>query len=428
MVKIYNVYENRSGVLYIDGVSTSELSEIYDTPLYVISESKMREKYEILVRSLSLNFERYRILYSAKANTSLSVLKIMENLGAHVDAVSPGEVYLAMEAGFPPERILFTGTMVRDDELKFILDNGVAVNVDSISELKRLLKISVPEFLSVRINPEFGAGHHKHVITAGRESKFGIWEKNAIKAYDIAEKAGVKRFGIQMHIGSGILAVNPYIIATEKLLQIVKEIHNRISINFEIIDVGGGLGVPYRPEKKALDIDMLFKRLTTLFNKRLDECGLKRPIFAVEPGRFLVCEAGILLTRVNTVEEKPYKKFVGVDAGFNTLIRPAMYGSYHHILVANKMGEEKDEIYTVAGPLCESSDVLAKDRPLPKIEEGDLIAILNAGAYGFSMSSQYNSRPRAAEVLVYKGKHELIREKENFQILKYGQKIASWLR
>lgn len=428
-MKIFDdVYENKSGVLYIDGVSTLELSETYDAPLYVISESKIREKYEILAKSLSINFERYRILYSAKANTNLSVLKIMGNLGAHVDAVSPGEVYLAMEAGFPPERILFTGTMVRDDELKFVLNNGVAVNVDSISELKRLLKISVPEFLSVRINPEFGAGHHEHVITAGRESKFGIWEKEAVKAYYIAEKAGVKRFGIQMHIGSGILDVNPYIIATEKLLQITKEIHDQIGIDFEIIDIGGGLGVPYRPEEKALDIGLLFKRLSTLFNRRLDECGLKRPFFALEPGRFLVCEAGIILTKVNTVEEKPCKKFVGVDAGFNTLIRPAMYGSYHHILVANKMGEEKNDVYTVAGPLCESGDILAKDRPLPKIEEGDLIAVLNAGAYGFSMSSQYNSRSRAAEVLVYKGKHELIRERENLQVLKYGQKIASWLR
>ncbi|MEM2875521.1 MAG: diaminopimelate decarboxylase [Candidatus Bathyarchaeia archaeon] len=412
----------------MDEVSALALAETYDTPLYVISENEVEEKYNLLNSFLSRNFDSYRILYSAKANTSLSVLKIMEGLGAYIDAVSPGEVYLAMESGFTPERILFTGTMVRDDELEFVVKRRVPINVDSISELLRLLKFDVPEFLSVRINPEFGAGHHEHVITAGRESKFGIWEKDAVEAYAKAKKAGVKEFGIHMHIGSGILYVEPYVQALDKLLEVAKTIREELNIVFEVIDVGGGLGVPYKPEEKALDLDLLFKKLSELFKRKVERYGLGEPVFAIEPGRFLVCEAGVLLTRVNTVEEKPYKKFVGVDAGFNTLIRPAMYGSYHPIVVANKMRRPLKEVYTIAGPPCESADLLAKNRLLPEVEEADLIAMLNAGAYGSSMSSQYNSRPRAAEILVKDGRHELIRHRETLESLKYGQSIASWLK
>lgn len=402
--------------------------ETYDTPLYVISENEIREKYHLLSSVLSRNFDSYRILYSAKANTSLSVLKIMLKLGAYIDAVSPGEIYLAMESGFNPERILFTGTMVRDDELEFVLDHGVPINVDSLSELNRLLRISVPEFLSVRINPEFGAGHHEHVITAGKKSKFGVWEREAVKAYAKAKQAGVQSFGIQMHIGSGILDVEPYINALEKLLEIAKKVREELEIVFEIIDIGGGLGVPYKPEDKTLDLNLLFESFSKIFKCRVEEYDLGNPIFAVEPGRFLVCESGVLLTRVNTVAEKPYRKFAGVDAGFNTLIRPAMYGSYHPIVVVNKMNQPLKERYTIAGPICESGDLLAKDRLLPEIEEGDVIAVLNAGAYGFSMSSQYNSRPRAAEVLVKNGGHEIIRDRETFETLKYGQRLASWLK
>ncbi|RLI23807.1 diaminopimelate decarboxylase [Candidatus Bathyarchaeota archaeon] len=419
---------SHNGVLYIEEVSAVELAETYDTPLYVMSENTIRDKYRVLSETLSRNFDSHRILYSAKANTNISILKLMNKLGAYLDTVSPGEIYLAMEAGFQPDRILFTGTMVRDDELKFVLDSGVPVNVDSLSELRRLLRIQTPEFLSVRINPEFGAGHHEHVITAGRESKFGVWEREAIKAYAKAKEAGVKRFGIQMHIGSGILEVEPYILALQKLLEIARKIHVELDVTFELIDIGGGLGVPYRPGEKALNLDVLFDELSELFKLKVEEYKLGEPVFAVEPGRFLVCEAGVLLTRVNTVAVKPYKKFVGVDAGFNTLIRPAMYGSYHPIVVANKMDKPPTETYTVAGPICESGDLLAKDRRLPEVEEGDLLAILNAGAYGFSMSSQYNSRPRAAEVLVKGEKHELIRSRETFEVLKQGQRVASWLR
>jgi len=420
--------ENRNGTLYIDGVSARELAEQYDTPLYVISEKRIRDNYNRLRNALSRNYQQTRIYYAAKANANLSVLRILQAEGAFIDAVSPGEVALALKAGFPTERIMFTGTSVRNDELKFLTDSNININVDSLSQLDRLLSIKVPSLISMRINPEIGAGHHSHVITAGKQSKFGVWEEDAVKAYATAKKAGVKRFGIHMHVGSGVLDAEPYVFALEKLLSIAKRVHEQVGVDFEFIDMGGGIGVPYKPEDKELDLTLFSDTALSLFKRRIAEYGLGKPIFCVEPGRYLVCDAVILLTAVHTVKTTPFKKFVGVDAGFNTLIRPTMYGSYHPIVVANKLDSAEEETVDVVGPICESGDALARDRLLPKIEEGDLLAVLNAGAYGFAMSSQYNARPRAAEVLVKNGKCALVRKRETFEDLLTGQRVAEWLQ
>jgi diaminopimelate decarboxylase len=420
--------ENRNGRLYVDGVSATELAARFDTPLYVISEKRIRDNYNRLCKALSRNYPKIRIYYAAKANSNLSVLKILQAEGSHLDAVSPGEVSLALNAGFPAERILFTGTSVRNDELKFLADSNVTVNVDSLSQLNRMLNIAVPKLMSVRVNPEIGAGHHSHVITAGKHSKFGVLEENALEAYAQAKKAGVERFGIHMHVGSGVLGVEPFVLALEKLLSTARQVHEQVGVEFEFIDMGGGLGVPYKPEDEELDLTLFSDAVLALFKRRISEYGLGEPFFCVEPGRYLVCDASVLLTAVNTVKTTPFKKFVGVDAGFNTLIRPTMYGSYHPVVVANKLSSPEEETYDVVGPICESGDALARDRRLPKIAEGDLLAVLNAGAYGFAMSSQYNARPRAAEVLVNNGKYVLVRERETFEDLLSGQREAEWLQ
>ena len=422
------VYENRNGLLHIEGVSALRLAEEFDTPLYVISETRIRENYRRLRDTLSKHNGKVRVYYSAKANTNLSVLRILKSEGAYVDTISPGEVYLALKAGFSPERILFTGTSVRDDELRFLVNSKVTINVDSLSQLRRFLGLSTPNLLSFRVNPEIGAGHHAHVITAGKDSKFGIWESDVIEAYRRAREAGAEKFGMHMHIGSGILEVEPFLVAAEKLLEIAGSVHKELGIGFDFIDFGGGLGVPYRPNEKALDLDLFAERVLRLFKDRVVEYGLGDPFFCVEPGRFIVCDACILLTRVNTVKVTPHKRFVGVDAGFNTLIRPVMYGSYHHMVLANRLDAPEEEIYDVAGPICESGDLLASERKLPKVREGELLAILNAGAYGYSMSSQYNSRPRCAEVLVKNDKYCLVRERENFDDLMKRQKRPPWLK
>jgi len=423
--KLRDPLEDRKGSLFFDGFSVKDLAEKYDTPLYLLSEKRIRDNYNRLHNALIRNYKHLRVYYACKANSNLTVLKILQSEGAYLDTVSPGEVFMGLSSGFTPDRILFTGTSVRDDELKFLAGANITVNVDSQSELDRLLKIAVPPVISVRVNPEVGAGHHSHCITAGSESKFGLWEEETIQAYAIAERARVERFGIHMHIGSGILNIEPYSLAVEKLLSIAKRVHDEVGIEFEFIDIGGGLGTPYKPEDKDLDLTEFSDKILTLFKTKVKEYGLGKPFLCVEPGRYLVCDASILLTSVNTVKQTPSKKFVGVDAGFNTLVRPTMYGSYHPILVSNKLSKADKESYDVVGPICESGDVLAKDRQLPKVEEGDLLAILNAGAYGFSMSSQYNSRPRAAEVMIRQGKDVLVRKREELSDLMTNQRVQS---
>ncbi len=420
--------KNLGGELYIDDVSAVKLTEAFGTPLYVMSEGKIRENYRRLKEAFSSKYHKFKILYSAKANTNISVLKILRSEGAYVDTVSMGEVYSALRAGFKPWEILYTGVNVGDEELKYVLDNKVMVNVDSISQLKRLIRIGVPETLSVRINTEFGAGHHEYVVTAGKQTKFGLDGEAAFEAYKIGKEAGVKKFGIHMHIGSGIMDVKPYLKAGERLLEVTGRISRELKVNFEFVDFGGGIGVPYKPGEDDINLEAFSNELVKLFRRMQAEHSMEEAELWMEPGRFIVAEAGVLLTRVTTVKVTPHKKYVGVDAGFNTLIRPAMYNAYHHIIVANKLNEEPREIYEVVGPICETGDILAKDRLLPEIREGDIIAVLNAGAYGFSMSSQYNSRPRPAEVLVRGDQYALIREAETLQDLIQKQREAEWLK
>ena len=424
--KLREPLEDRKGSLFFDGCSVKELAEKYDTPLYVLSEKHLRDNYNRIHDALICNYKYVRVYYAAKANSNLTVLKILQSEGAYLDTVSPGEVFMGLISGYTQERIMFTGASVRNDELKVLADANININVDSQSELDRMLKIAVPPELSVRVNPEIGAGHHSHVITAGPDSKFGLTEEDALKAYATAKKARVERFGIQIHIGSGILDVEPYVLAVEKLLSIAKRVHDEVGIEFEFIDIGGGFGVPYKPEDQEFDLAAFTSKVVAPFKGKVAEYGLGKPFLCIEPGRYLVCDAGILLTTVNTIKITPSKKFVGVDAGFNTLARPTMYGSYHPILVANKLGAADKETYDVVGPICESGDALAKDRELPVVEEDDLLAVLNAGAYGFSMSSQYNARPRAAEVLIRQGKSVVIREREQLDNLTANQRKAEY--
>ncbi len=409
------------------GFSISKLAEKYDTPLYVISELKIIDNYNRMYEALTKEYNKIRIYYSAKANTNLSVLKTLEREGAYLDAVSPGEVFLAKKAGFLSNRILFTGTSVRNDELRYLLESNVTINIDSLSQLNWLLKITVPNQLSFRINPELGAGHHESCITAGKEAKFGLWEDEVVKGYQKAKNTGVKNFGIHMHIGSGIMSVEPYLIATQRLLKIAKKVREKTKIKFQFINIGGGMGIPYKPDEAPFDTERFAQEICGLYKRKIKEYQLNTPVLCVEPGRYIVGEACALITRVNTIKQTPYKMFIGVDAGFNTLIRPTMYDAYHHILVSTANTSE-ERVCDVAGPICESGDLLAENRKLPYVKEGDLLVVLNTGAYGYSMSSQYNSRPRAAEVLVKEHKHVLVRKRETFKDLIRGQRIAKWLK
>jgi diaminopimelate decarboxylase len=238
-------------------------------------------------------------------------------------------------------------------------------------------------------------------------------EEEAVDVYNMAKDLGFKPVGIHTHIGSGILDPEPFMLAVRTLMDISGRVHEGSGVNFDFIDFGGGIGIPYTPEESKLNINDFGEKITDLYKEKLGEYNLGTPTMCIEPGRYIVGDASILLTKVNTIKQS-YRKFAGVDAGFNTLLRPTMYGSYHHIVSADNPHGEPTQNIDIAGDICESGDLFARDRPMPDVEEGDVLAILNAGAYAFSMSSQYNSRPKAAEVLVKRGECDIIRERESY--------------
>ncbi len=415
-------YEDKNNELYIDGVSSISLTNQYGTPLYVYSENRIREKMINLIRSLEKYYLKTRVLYACKANTNLSILRLLKGMGVEIDAVSPGEVYQALQAGFQPNEILFTGTSVSEDEMVYLSKMGIRMNIDSISQLKKLLKINMPETISMRINPMIGAGHHEHVITAGPDAKFGIWESQASEAYEIALEAGVKKFGMHMHIGSGIMDVDVYIRALSRLLNVAHNVKVSKGINFDFIDIGGGIGVPYLPDEKEINLKSFIETIFEFMKKKLSEYDLGEPEIWLEPGRYIVADSGVLLTKVTTLKKTSGRVFVGVDAGFNTLIRPALYGAYHHILNASGVNKPLHK-YDIYGPLCESGDIFARERAIQEIDEGEILAFLTTGAYGYSMASNYNTRPRPAEVLVSNGESRIIRKRETLEDLIHGQII-----
>ncbi|MBY9013342.1 MAG: diaminopimelate decarboxylase [Candidatus Lokiarchaeota archaeon] len=425
--------EYRQEILYFADKNTLDIARNYGTPLYVINEQMIRERYRSLKNVLNLEYKNNQINYAVKANSNLSILKILNSEGASFDCTSMGEIYTCFKAGISPEKIIYTGNMFTDADFEFAVINDVLVNLDSLSQLNRLVRIhesldKEKKAISFRINPEFGAGHHKHTITAGKDIKFGILEEQAIEAYRIAKEAGFEKFGIHQHIGSGVINALDFGKPTEKFISIIKKIIEVLDIKFEFIDFGGGLGIPYRPEEEPLDLESYKNQVIKPFLDLVKSKGLGEPIFKIEPGRYLSAESTILLTQINTIKNNGFKLFAGVNAGFNTLIRPTLYNSYHHIIPCDKKGKEQESEYDIVGPICESGDVLGKARNIKELKEGDYLAILDAGAYGFVMSSSYNSRPRPAEILINNNSVFEIRRAETFDDLLNAQNIPEHLK
>lgn len=424
-----NIKVNEKDHLDIGGADACDLVDKFGSPIYVIDENRIRDNYNRFYNAFSKYYPDFKVFYACKANTNLAVMKILESEGCCVDTVSPGEVYICEKLGFSPDRILFTGNNITDEELKEVHDMGVILNVDSVSAIKRLANVVDPNGLklSIRVNPMVGAGHHAHTITGGVMSKFGIMDNEAVEVYQLAEDLGFDPVGIHSHIGSGILDPEPFKLAIGSTMDIAGKVHEEAGVDFEFVDFGGGIGVPYTPEEKALDIDHFAHENVKFFEEKLKEYNMGKPTMFLEPGRYIVADAVDLLVKVNSVKQS-YRKYIGVDAGFNTLLRPTMYGSYHHIVDASKMSAPIKEEVDVAGDVCESGDLFARDRPLPEVEEGDVLGILNAGAYGFTMASHYNSRPLPAEILVNNGNATVVRKAETYDDLFRNQIIPDYLQ
>ncbi len=405
--------------LFIGKVSATELAKNYGTPLYAYDESIIRQRCSDLLGTIT--YKPVKGYYACKANSNPTIMGIIKDEGFGIDAVSPGEILLALQCGFMPDDIIFTGNNLTDDEMRFGIAQGIMQNIDSLSQLERYGKMKPGASVWVRINTEVGAGHHSHTITGGPDSKFGIYHTEAAKIREITAKHKLKIVGLHQHIGSGILEPEEFMKAMDALLPIAREFKD-----LESIDFGGGIGIPYMPDQPAIDLPTLGKKISEKFGQFCNEYG-RQLTLAIEPGRFLVAESGILLCRVNTIKETPAHTFAGVDSGFNHLIRPAMYGSYHEIVKVDAVKGGAEIKYLIAGNICESGDLFTLgdngskvDRPMPELKEGDLLGILNAGAYGFSMASTYNMRPRPAEVLVNHSTHNIIRPAETYEDLMKG--------
>lgn len=402
--------------------SPQQLAERFGTPLYIYNEAILRERCQQL-RALS-SHPSFCVNYSAKANTNLTLLGIVCEEGCVVDAMSPGELHLNQIAGFRPEQILYVCNNVSADELRNAVDNKVLVSVDSLSQIELYGKVNPGGEIMVRFNPGIGAGHHQKVITAGRATKFGVTPEDMDAVFALLHKYNLRLAGINQHIGSLFMEPDGYLHAAEFLLSLVDTLPDGALQHVKIIDFGGGFGIPYRKyeQQPRLDLAALGSKLHSLISTWVTRTGYTGRFF-VEPGRFIVAECGLLLGTVHATKNNGETRYVGTDLGFNVLVRPAMYDSHHDVEVYREGGFADDtrHLQTVVGNICESGDILAKDRLLPPTQEGDLVGVLDAGAYGYVMASTYNQRLRPAEVLIgLDGEARCIRRRESLDDLLAG--------
>lgn len=369
-----------------------ETAERLGTPTYAYVEKRLRRQCERL-RTLTHDLPA-RLLYAVKANPNPAVLRVMRSEGLGLDVVSPGERVLAERLGFAPEQVLFSANNLTDAEMRAAQESGVLLNIGERSRLEAFGQAFPGARVCLRLNPKVEAGHHEHVVTADASSKFGIPAEEIASAQAVAEAHDLRVVGLHQHIGSGIRDVAPFEQAVRVLLN-AAEAFPRL----EFVNVGGGIGIPYRPDQEPLEADRFQRAVGAPLRHFLEAHPSGGLSFWFEPGRFLVAEAGVFLVRVNTLKRVSGRVFAGTNSGMGHLMRPAVYGAYHGVYnLSNPEGPLKP--YDVVGNVCEGGDVFARQRPVQQIREGDLLAVLDAGAYGMAMASTYNLRPLPAEVMI----------------------------
>ena len=335
----------------INGIEIEDLKEKYGTPLYIYDFDKIEENIEEIKQAFMFGKDRSLIYYAMKANPHPAILRLVKETGVGVDCVSPGEVEVALRAGIDPDNILYTGNYESKTDLKRVYNNKVRINLDSYSSFEKLIEIDVPEMISFRINPGEGAGKYKHITTGGELAKFGLPMSQTLMAYKSALEAGVQKFGAHTFLGSGILDEDHFPEVLELLVEEIKNVRKEVGIKFEFLDIGGGFGIPYYEENRTLDMQKTGRRTLQKLDELVNEYDLGNPKLAIEPGRYIVGNAGYLITNVTSVKES-YRKYIGIDAGFNDLIRPALYGAEHSIEVDGKENISKIKSKILYGLSC----------------------------------------------------------------------------
>ncbi|MFM2322482.1 MAG: diaminopimelate decarboxylase [Pseudomonadota bacterium] len=403
--------------LHVEAIPIARIVAEYGTPCYVYSRALLHQQYHAFKQPLS----RAQICYAVKANANLAILATLAKWGAGFDIVSGGELARVIQAGGAPEKIVFSGVGKTTEEIKAALRASIGCfNVESwpelirISQIAKQLKQVAP--IAIRINPNIDAKTHPYITTALKESKFGMSAEEALALYRVAAKSvQLKIQGISCHLGSQLTTLAPFLQAIDQLLNLADQLAEE-KISLSSINLGGGLGISYQQESVPTPLQYCQHILAALI-KRKSKLDL-----IIEPGRAISAKAGILVTRVEYLKQNAEQHFAIVDAGMNDLLRPALYHAEQSLLAVTQRPDVKEENYQVVGPICESSDFLAKNRPLA-IQAGDYLAIMDSGAYGFSMSSNYNSRPRAAEIMVDKAQVYLIRSRETLAQLWANERI-----
>jgi diaminopimelate decarboxylase len=396
----------------MQGKDLLQLAEEFGTPLYVYDAEKIQSQYNRLTKAFS-KVDKLRINYAMKALSNVAILQLLKEMGSGLDTVSIQEVLLGLHAGYEPEKIFYTPNGVSLEEIEEVSAMGVQINIDNLSILEQFgtKYPSVP--VCIRINPHVMAGGNSNISVGHIDSKFGISIHQLPHLVRIVENTNMNIVGIHMHTGSDILDIEVFLYAAEILFDAAKNFKN-----LDFLDFGSGFKVPYKKDDIETDIEELGKKLSKRFNAFCAEYG-KELTLIFEPGKFLVSEAGFFLAKVNVVKQTTSTVFAGIDSGFNHLIRPMFYGSQHHIEnLSHPKGKER--FYSVVGYICET-DTFATNRRISEIKEGDILCFRNAGAYCFSMASNYNSRYKPAEVLWIKGEGHLIRAHETFEDLLKNQ-------
>ncbi len=397
---------------FFKGNNPEQLLEKYGTPLYVYNEEILRERCREMKNLIK--YPNFLANYSIKANSNPELLKITRSEGLVADAMSPGEIFVLEKAGFKNSEIFYISNNVSEEEMQFAIDRGIMISVDSLSQLEMYGRLNPESKVAIRFNTGVGAGHSDKVITGGKKTKFGVNSNLISEVKDILTKYKLTLAGINQHIGSLFMEADPYIEGVRLILAVAEEFPE-----IEFVDFGGGFGIPYKKQEgeKRLDIKDLSRKLDKVILDWVEK-NKRSLLFKIEPGRYISAESGVILGRVNAIKNNYDRKYIGTDIGFNVLARPMTYGSHHDIEIYRDgkiIKESEEENVYVVGNICESGDILAENRYLPVIEEKDIICVTDAGAYGYSMASNYNNRLRPAEILINKdGSVRLIRRRDNF--------------
>ena len=407
--------------LYCEGVEVKKISEEVGTPFFLYSHATLTRHFEAFDKSFAE--VPHIVSYSVKANSNLAVLRLFSQLGGGADIVSGGELFRALKAGIDPGKIVYSGVGKREDEMEYALKEDILMfNVESHQELERLNdvagKMGKKARVSLRVNPDVDPKTHPYISTGLKQNKFGIPINDALNEYHFAASLeNIQIVGVDCHIGSQLTQVQPFIDALKKVKALILKLREE-GIDIKYLDLGGGLGITYDEEAPPHPTE--YGKAIIAEAKELDLT------LVFEPGRVIVGNAGILVSKVLYTKTGEEKNFIIADAAMNDLARPSLYGSYQKVVPVTK-SKEPMIVSDVVGPICESGDFLAKDRELPPFKQGDLLAVMSAGAYGFTMSSNYNSRVRAAEVMVKGDSLEVIRDREEFKDLVKGEKIPDFL-